>query len=116
VLVHDRYGLVLAVVGAVGAIGAVVSLVRPQLFPLVRLYLRVVVVLVAAQVVVGLTLVATGERPRQFIHWIYGAAMLLALPVAMAVGKRLPGREQHIWVAGGAALTVLFALRAVATG
>jgi hypothetical protein len=116
VLVHDRYGFVLAVVAAVGAIAAVLSLVRPHLVQLVRLYLRVTIALVAAQVVVGLVLVATGARPRQFIHWIYGAAMLLALPIAMAVGRRLRGREQGVWLAGGAVLTGLFALRAVATG
>ena len=46
----------------------------------------------------------------------YGAAMLLALPIAMAVGKRMRGREQQVWLAGGALMTVLFALRAVATG
>jgi hypothetical protein len=116
VLVHDRYGLVLLVVAALGAVASIVSVFRPQSLPFVRLYFRVTIALVAAQVVVGLVLVATGERPRQFLHWLYGAAMLLALPIAMAVGKRMRGREQQVWLAGGALMTVLFALRAVATG
>ena len=85
------------------------------MLPLVRVYLRVTIALVAAQVVVGLVLVATGARP-QFLHWIYGAAMLLGMPIAMAVSGRMRGREQRVWLAGGAVLTVLFALRAVATG
>ena len=38
------------------------------------------------------------------------------LPVAMLIGKRLGGREEQVWLAGGAVLTVLFALRAMATG
>jgi hypothetical protein len=116
VLIHDRYGLVLVVVAAVGAIAAASALVRPQMLPLVRVYLRVTIALVAAQVVVGLVLVATGARPRQFLHWIYGAAMLLGVPLALAVSGRMRGREQRVWLAGGAVLTVLFALRAVATG
>ena len=61
-------------------------------------------------------LVATGHAPQQLLHWFYGAATLLALPVAMLIGKRLGGREEQVWLAGGAVLTVLFALRAMATG
>ena len=115
-LIHDRYGLVLTVVAAVGACAAIVSLLRPRILPLVRLYLRVTIAVVAVQVAIGLVLVASGERPRQLLHWLYGAAMLLTLPVAISIGKRLGAREQQVWLAGGAVLTVLFALRAMATG
>jgi hypothetical protein len=34
----------------------------------------------------------------------------------MLIGKRLGGREELIWLAGGAVMTLLFALRAIATG
>jgi hypothetical protein len=34
----------------------------------------------------------------------------------MWVGGKLGGREQHLWLVGGAVLTVLFAFRALATG
>jgi hypothetical protein len=107
VLIHDRYGFVLTVAAAVGAFAAIA---------LVRLYLRLIVALVAVQVAIGLVLVATGDRPQQLIHWFYGAATLLTLPLAMSIGKRLGGREEQIWLAGGAVMTLLFALRAIATG
>jgi hypothetical protein len=116
VLIHDRYGFVLTVVAALGAIAAVVSLFRPRLLPAVRLYLRLTVAVVAVQVVIGLVLVATGHRPAQILHWLYGAATLLTLPLAMSIGGKLGGREQHVWLVGGAVLTVLFAFRALATG
>ena len=116
VLIHDRYGLVLTVIAALGAIVAIASLFRPRILPAVRIYLRVTVAVVAVQVVIGLVLVATGERPAQILHWLYGAATLLALPLAMWVGGKLGGREQHLWLVGGAVLTVLFAFRALATG
>jgi hypothetical protein len=116
VLIHDRYGFVLTVVAALGAIAAVVSLFRPRLLPAVRLYLRLTVAVVAIQVVIGLMLVATGHRPAQILHWLYGAATLLTLPLAMWIGGKLGGREQHVWLVGGAVLTVLFAFRALATG
>ena len=115
-LIHDRYGLVLTVVAALGAIAAIVSLFRPRLLPAVRLYLRLTVAVVAVQVVIGLVLVATGDRPAQILHWLYGAATLLTLPLAMWIGGKLGGREQHVWLVGGAVLSVLFAFRALATG
>jgi hypothetical protein len=116
VLIHDRYGFVLTILAAVGAFAAIVSLFRPRILPIVRLYLRATIVLAAVQVAIGIVLVATGERPHQFLHWLYGAATLLTLPVAMTIGKRLGAREERVWLAGGAVLTMLFALRAIATG
>jgi hypothetical protein len=116
VLIHDRYGVVLTVVAAVGAIAAIAGLLRPRILPVVRLYLRVMIVLFGVQVVIGLVVVATGHAPQQLIHWFYGAATMLTLPLAMVIGMRLGGREERIWLAGGAVVTLLFALRAVATG
>src|SRR4029077_12441600 len=104
VLIHDRYGLVLTILAAVGAFATIVSLIRPRLLPLVRLYLRATIVLAAVQVAIGIVLVATGEHPHQFLHWLYGAATLLTLPIAMTVGSRLGVRERQFWLAGGAAL------------
>jgi hypothetical protein len=116
VLIHDRYGVVLTVAAAIGAIAAIAGLLQPRILPIVRLYLRVMIALVAVQVVIGLALVATGHAPQQLIHWFYGAATMLTLPLAMLIGTRLGGREQRIWLAGGAVVTLLFALRAIATG
>ncbi len=93
-LVHDRYGVVLTILAAVGAFAAIVSLFRPRLLPIVRVYLRVTIVLAAVQVAIGIVLVATGERPHQLLHWLYGAATLLTLPLAMTVGARLGARER----------------------
>jgi heme A synthase len=116
VLIHDRYGFVLTVLALLGAVAAIAGLLRPRLLPLIRRYLQVMIALVAVQVAIGLVLVATGDRPQQLIHWFYGAATLVTLPIAMLIGKRFGGREEQIWLAGGAVMTVLFALRALATG
>ncbi|MFI5287592.1 MAG: hypothetical protein ACHQ4F_14915 [Candidatus Dormibacteria bacterium] len=115
-LIHDRYGFVLMLVAAFGAVAAIAGLLRPRILPLVRLYLRITIAVIAVQVVIGLVLVASGDRPHQLLHWVYGVAMLATLPIAIAIGKRLGGRDELIWLAGGAVLTVLFAFRALATG
>ena len=114
--VHDAFGLAVLILAAGGAILAILSLLRSRFIWAVRIYLRVIVVAVAVQVVIGLVLVVTGSRPHEALHWLYGAATLVAIPVAVAVGRRLGGREEQMYLAGGAVLTVLFALRAIATG
>ena len=115
-LIHDRFGFIVTVVAAVGALGAVFALLRPTLLPAMRVYLRLTGGIAAIQVVIGIVLVATGSRPSQGIHWFYGAATLISLPLAMWIGSRLGAREEPLWIAGGAVATVLFALRAIGTG
>jgi hypothetical protein len=116
VLIHDRYGVAVTVVALVGAVGAIISLFRPHILPALRIYFRATIAVVAIQVVIGLVLVVTGNHPHELIHWFYGAATLLTLPLAMSIGRTMQVREQHIWLLGGALLTMLFALRAMGTG
>lgn len=114
--VHDRVGFIVTFVAVVGALAALVALLRPRLMPAVRVYLRLTVAAVAVQAGIGVVLVFAGQRPSQGIHWFYGAATLLAMPVAFAIGSRMGAREEPLWVVGGAVATVLFAARALATG
>ena len=113
---HDKFGFIVTVVAVVGALAAVVALLRPSLLPAVRVYLRLTVAAVAVQAVIGVVVFATGHHPSQGIHWFYGVATLVSLPLAFFIGSRLPSREEPLWVMGGAVATVLFALRALSTG
>ena len=113
---HDRVGFIVTVVAVAGALAAVGALLRPAWMPAVRVYLRLTIAAVGVQVVIGIVLVITGQRPSQGIHWFYGAATLLAMPLAFAIGSRLSAREEPLWVVGGAVATVLFAARAITTG
>lgn len=115
-IVHDWLGVAVIVISGAGAILALVSTFRAQLLPWVRRYVRVISAAVGIQVVIGLVLFATGERPQQAIHWFYGAATLLALPFSMWMGTPLAARQRRVWLAGGAVATCLFALRAAMTG
>ena len=114
--IHDKFGFIVTVVAVAGALGAVLALLRPSLMPAIRVYLRLNIAAVAVQALIGIVVFATGHHPAQGIHWFYGAATLLSLPIAFAVGSRLPAREEPLWVMGGAVATVLFALRALSTG
>jgi hypothetical protein len=112
-VIHQRLAYIVVAVAAAGSAWAVLTLFRPAMLPALRIYLRLTVAAVAVQFVVGLVLVITGQRP-QPLHWFYGAATLLALPLALAVGGRV-GRDERIWLIGGSVVTVLFALRAITT-
>jgi len=114
--IHDRLGFVVLVVAVAGALLSVLALLRPRLMPTVRVYLRLELLTVALQVVVGLVLLLLGERPSQLLHWFYGAATLLALPLATVIGRGRGVRDETVWIVGGAVATVLFAFRAVSTG
>lgn len=114
--IHDRFGFIVTVVAVAGALGAVLALLRPSLMPAIRVYLRLTIAAVGVQALIGIVVFATGHHPSQGIHWFYGAATLLSLPIAFAIGSRLPTREEPLWVVGGAVATVLFAARALTTG
>ena len=115
-IIHDKFGIVVTIVAAAGALLAVLALLRPHLMPAVRVYLRLTVAIFALQAAIGIVVVITGSRPSQGLHWFYGAATLIALPLAMWIGSRIGAREEPLWVVGGALATMLFALRAIGTG
>lgn len=111
---HGQVGLVVTIVVASSVLVALFALRREQMVPVVRVYVRMTMAAIAVQVVIGIVLVIAGHRP-PLLHWFYGAATLLALPLAMLIGSRRAGQEP-LWVVGGAVAALLFALRAMATG
>ena len=112
--VHGQVGLIVTIVVASSVLVALLGLRRAQMVPVVRLYVNMTMAVVAVQVVIGVVLVIAGHRP-PVLHWFYGAATLLALPVAMLIGSRREHQEP-LWLVGGAVAALLFALRAMTTG
>lgn len=115
-VIHDWFGLAIVVGAAAGAILALCSLFWQQVVPAVRLYTRIAAAAIGLQVLVGLVLVATGHHPHDVLHWLYGAATLLALPLSRWMGTPLKERDKRLWLIGGALATLLFAIRALMTG
>jgi type IV secretory pathway VirB3-like protein len=115
-VVHDWFGLAIVVGATLGAIVAVASLFRPQIVPALHIYTRIAVAAIGLQMLIGLILVATGHRPHDALHWLYGAATLLALPLSRWMGAPLKDRDKRLWLTAGAVATVLLALRSAMTG
>lgn len=69
----------------------------------------------------GALLLATGSRPTDPLHLVYGAAGAIALPVATWIGARASSGDasrvrRDVWTAGGGIVLLGIVLRLFATG
>ncbi len=70
---------------------------------------------------IGAVLLVTGSRPADPLHFVYGPAAVLVLPVAIWVGARGTRSgsarvPRDVWTAGGGLVLLGIALRLFATG
>ena len=114
--IHQRLGIAVLVVAVVGALLVLVASARPHLLPTVRAFVRLCAVAAGVQVLTGLLLLAIGDRPTEGIHLFYGAATVVAVPAAAALGRRARGREESFYLLGGIVMMALMAVRAITTG
>ena len=73
VTIHDKVGFFIVVAAVVGAIVALISLVTPFVDIVLKLYLRLLLLAVAIQIVLGAGLYFGGHRPEDELHYLYGA-------------------------------------------
>ncbi len=116
VAAHGRLGYALCAVLLGGLGWAVVALLRHRSSAALRAYLVLCTGAVALEALLGVVLVVSGHRPHSLIHWFYGGAALVSLPIADGLCRRLPAREERVIILSGALAAVLFAFRAVTTG
>jgi len=116
VIVHQRLSNAVLLLGLVGALWAALNIWQRRVSPALRAYLRLTEVAIAAEALAGLGLVFAGRHPAQGIHWFYGPAVLLSLPVAW-VYARGGGQRREAWALFFGSLAVfLFSIRAIGTG
>jgi asparagine N-glycosylation enzyme membrane subunit Stt3 len=116
VSVHARLGVAVVIVAAAGAVLVLVARRRTDMIPTVRVFVRLCGALAGLQALIGLVLLAIGERPAEGIHLFYGAATVIPIPLAEVYAKRFPARDETMLLLYGAAATALFGLRAITTG
>ncbi|MGH2749888.1 MAG: hypothetical protein ACRDK3_03295 [Actinomycetota bacterium] len=112
------------------AIGSVVLLVAAAAYFLFALYsartgvhgpalmkLRLGVVgLAAAQLAVGAVLYATGRKPAETLHILYGIVAVAALPIAATFAQEAPPKARAGALAAGAGLMLVMIWRLWVTG
>jgi hypothetical protein len=99
----------------VGVWGLVLALRKQPLGPAYRGALIIGVVLTVAQAAIGLLLLASGARPRDDLHFLYGVSVILTLPL---VASYIADKRFSRPLAYGLATLFIagLAVRAITTG
>jgi hypothetical protein len=116
VIVHQRLANAVLLLGLVGALWAAQNLWRRRVSPALRAYLRLTEGAILVQALLGLGLFIGGRRPLQGLHWFYGPAVLLSLPVAWSLTRGRDERREAWGLLLGSLAVFLFSIRAVGTG
>lgn len=116
VTLHQKFGFILVVVAVIGALVALISLVTPLMGIVLKLYLRLLLLAVAVQVILGGALYLMGHRPAHELHYLYGAGMAVTLGVTFAVSRRTPWPLSKLPLVIGAIVAVVFAVLALTSG
>jgi hypothetical protein len=116
VIVHQRLANAVLLLGLVGALWAAFNIWQRRVSPALRAYLRLTEGAILVQALVGIGLAISGRRPAQGLHWFYGPAVLLSLPVAWSL-TRGSGQRREAWgLLAGSLAVFLFSIRAIGTG
>lgn len=92
------------------------NFLQRRVSPALRAYLRLTFLAIVVQGAIGVGLVLAGHRPAQGLHWFYGPAVLLSLPVAWSLASAGDERREALALAGGSLAVFLFSVRAIGTG
>jgi hypothetical protein len=117
VTLHQKLGFILVVAAVLGALVALISLVTPLLGIVLKIYLRLLLLVVAVQVILGGAVYLMGHRATHAPqHYLYGAGMAVTLGVTFAVGRRMPWPLSKLPLLIGAIVAVVFAVLALSSG
>lgn len=114
--IHQRIALSLVLYyAALGVWGVFLGIRKSPLTPGYRGALVIGVAIGAVQALVGLSLVVSGDRPADNLHFLYGASVILTLPLVMSyivdknISRPLAFGLASLFMAG-------LAIRAITTG
>jgi type III secretory pathway component EscS len=116
VTLHQKFGFVLVVAAVIGGVVGLISLVTPLVGFALKIYLRLLLLAVAIEVVLGGALYLMGHRPAHELHYLYGAGMAVTLGVTFAVSRRTPWPLSKLPLVIGAIVAVVFAVLALISG
>jgi hypothetical protein len=116
VTLHQKFGFIIVVAAVVGALVALISLVMPLVGLVLKIYLRILLLTVAVQILLGAALYLMGNRPVHELHYLYGAGMAVTLGVTFAVSRRTPWPVSKLPLVVGAIVAVVFSVLSLTSG
>ena len=95
---------------------ALISLVTPLVGIVLKIYLRLLLLAVVVQGVLGGALYLMGDRPKHELHYLYGLGMAVTLGVTFGVSRRTPWPLSKLPLVIGAIVATIFAVLALTSG
>ena len=116
VTLHQKFGFILVVLAIVGGLVALTSLVTPLVGVVLKIYLRLLLLAVAVQGVLGIALYLMGDRAKFELHYLYGLGLAVTLGVTFGVSRRTPWPLSKLPLVIGAIVATIFAVLALISG
>ena len=116
VTLHQKFGFILVVLAVVGGLVALVSLATPLVGIVLKIYLRLLLLAVVVQGVLGIALYLMGDRAEFELHYLYGLGMAVTLGVTFGVSRRTPWPLSKLPLVIGAIVATIFAVLALISG
>jgi hypothetical protein len=113
---HRALAIAVLLMAAVFTLGAVVAALRQGSRPWLEWTRRILMSLVAVQLLSGVLLYGTGHRPAESLHLLYGAAALAAVPFGSYFAAEAPPRPRAVVLAAAGVLTLGIIFRSFVTG
>jgi hypothetical protein len=116
VTLHNKVGFFIVVAAVAGGVLGLLSLVTPFVGTLLKLYLRLLLLVVGLQVLLGAALYIGGHRPVHELHYLYSAGAAVTLGITFAVSRRTPWPLSKLPLVAGAIVAAAFAVLALTSG
>jgi len=116
VTLHNKVGFFIVVAAVFGGLLGLISLLTPFVGTILKLYLRLLLLVVGVQVVLGAALYIGGHRPLHELHYLYGAGTAVTLGITFAVSRRTPWPLSKLPLVAGAIVAAAFAVLALTSG
>ncbi|HEV3274607.1 MAG TPA: hypothetical protein VG299_07060 [Candidatus Dormibacteraeota bacterium] len=116
VTLHQKFGFIVVIAAVVGGLVALISLVTPLVGLVLKIYLRILLLAVAVQILLGAALYLMGNRPVHELHYLYAAGIAVTLGVTLAVRRRTPWPVSKLPLVVGAIVAVVFSVLALTSG
>jgi hypothetical protein len=113
---HQKLAVVIVLVSLGGTLWAAYSAYYARLSEWLLFFGWLTVAAIAVQALFGIILGVSGSRPVDALHFVFGPATLLALPISERAGRGREPRLAASILGVGWFITLVLSLRAVGTG
>jgi heme A synthase len=113
---HQKLAVAIVFLALGGTLWSGYLAYKGQMSDRLRLLGGATVAVIGVQAILGAVLAVLGSRPFEALHFVYGPATLLALPIATWLARNRENRAEATVLCAGWLIVLALSLRAVGTG